>query len=75
MKQHLKKHKLKVKRIVVGWIALYPTLLIVLNLLSGFTHTLTMPLAILVEAIVLVPVTQLISYPLAGKVFSRWLTE
>jgi antibiotic biosynthesis monooxygenase (ABM) superfamily enzyme len=34
-----------------------------------------MPLATLVEVIVIVPVTQLIAYPIAGKIFAKWLTS
>jgi antibiotic biosynthesis monooxygenase (ABM) superfamily enzyme len=63
------------KRLVVGWIALYPTLLVILYLLGGITHHLSMPLATLVEVIVIVPVTQLIAYPIAGKIFAKWLTS
>jgi antibiotic biosynthesis monooxygenase (ABM) superfamily enzyme len=63
------------KRLVVGWIALYPTLLIILFLLGGITHHLSMPLATLVEVIVIVPVTQLVAYPIAGKIFEKWLTS
>lgn len=63
------------KRLVVSWIALYPTLLVILFLLSGITRHLSMPLATLVEVIVIVPVTQLISYPIAGKIFGKWLAS
>jgi antibiotic biosynthesis monooxygenase (ABM) superfamily enzyme len=69
----LKKQLLK--RLVVGWIALYPTLLIILFLLGGITRHLSMPLATLLEVIVIVPVTQLISYPIAGKIFAKWLSS
>jgi antibiotic biosynthesis monooxygenase (ABM) superfamily enzyme len=55
------------KRLVVGWIALYPTLPVILFLLGGITRHLSMPLATLVEVIVFVPVTQLIAYPISGK--------
>jgi antibiotic biosynthesis monooxygenase (ABM) superfamily enzyme len=68
-----KKHRLK--RLVVGWIALYPTLLIILFLLSGITRYLSMPLATLVEVIVIVPVTQLLAYPIAEKIFAKWLSS
>lgn len=61
------------KRLIVGWVALYPTLIIVLYLLHGVTHALSMPLATLIEVIVIVPVTQWLVYPLAGHVFARWL--
>jgi len=63
------------KRLVVGWIALYPTLLVILFLLGGITRHLSMPLATLVEVIVIVPVTQLITFPIAGKVFAKWLAS
>ena len=69
----LKKQLLK--RLVVGWIALYATLLIILFLLGGITRHLSMPLATLLEVIVIVPVTQLISYPIAGKIFAKWLSS
>ena len=32
------------KRLVVGWVALYPTLLVILCLLGGITRHLSMPL-------------------------------
>ncbi|HEY3301235.1 MAG TPA: hypothetical protein VGJ90_10715 [Methylophilaceae bacterium] len=68
-----KKHLMK--RLIVGWIALYPTLLIILYLLRGITHHLSMPLATLVEVLVIVPVTQLIVYPITGKIFAKWLSS
>jgi antibiotic biosynthesis monooxygenase (ABM) superfamily enzyme len=67
----LKKNQFK--QVVVGWIALYPTLLAILFLLNGITNNLSMPLATLVEVIVIVPVTQLMVYPIAGKIFEEWL--
>ncbi|MGB2833704.1 MAG: hypothetical protein WBC07_12190 [Methylotenera sp.] len=63
------------KRLVVGWIALYPTLVVILFLLGGITRHLPMPLATLVEVIVIVPVTQLITFPIAGKIFAKWLSS
>lgn len=68
-----KKHRMK--RLVVGWVALYPTLLIILYLLRGITHRLSMPLATLVEVIVIVPVTQWIVYPTAERIFAKWLSK
>ena len=68
-------NKQLMKRLVVGWIALYPTLLVILFLLGGITRHLSMPLATLVEVIVIVPVTQLIAYPIAGKIFAKWLSS
>lgn len=63
------------KRLVVGWIALYPTLLVIQFLLGGITRYLSMPLATLLEVIVIVPITQLIAYPIAGKIFAKWLSS
>jgi antibiotic biosynthesis monooxygenase (ABM) superfamily enzyme len=71
--QILKKHQMK--RLIVGWIALYPTLLIILYLLGGITRHLLMPVATLLEVIVIVPVTQLIVYPIAEKIFATWLSR
>ena len=68
-------NKQLMKRLVVGWIALYPTLLVILFFLGGITRHLSMPLATLVEVIVIVPVTQLIAYPIAGKIFAKWLSS
>jgi antibiotic biosynthesis monooxygenase (ABM) superfamily enzyme len=68
-------NKQLMKRLVVGWIALYPTLLVILFLLGGITRHLSMPIATLVEVIVIVPVTQLIAYPIAGKIFAKWLSN
>ncbi|MBS4155210.1 hypothetical protein [Cobetia sp. MC34] len=58
------------RRLLVGCIGLYPTLLIVLAILSPLTKGLSFPLMVLIEVLVLVPVTQLISFPLAGRVVS-----
>lgn len=58
-------------RVVVGCIGLYPTLLLVLSLLGPLTRNLSFPLMVLVEVVVLVPVTQLVSFPLAGWLVSR----
>ncbi|MBH0085966.1 hypothetical protein I6E84_07010 [Psychrobacter sp. SCQQ22] len=54
-------------RILVGYVGLYPTLLIVLTLLKPLTQGLSLPVVVLIEAIILVPLTQLVSFPLAGK--------
>lgn len=58
-------------RVVVGYLGLYPTLLLVLHLLSPITHDLSFPLTVLVEVGVLVPITQLFSFPLAGWLVAR----
>ena len=58
-------------RIVVGYLGLYPTLLLVLPLLSPITHDLSFSLTVLVEVLVLVPITQLLSFPLAGWLVAR----
>ncbi len=57
-------------RILVGYVGLYPTLLIVLTLLKPVTHDLSLPVVVLIETIILVPLTQMVSFPLAG-----WLIE
>ncbi|MBI0426502.1 hypothetical protein [Psychrobacter sp. NG27] len=54
-------------RILVGYVGLYPTLLIVLTLLKPVTQGLSLPVVVLIETIILVPLTQLVSFPLAGK--------
>lgn len=58
-------------RILVGYLGLYPTLLVVLSLLNPFTRHLSFPVMVLVEVMVLVPITQLLSYPIAGWVVER----
>lgn len=58
-------------RIVVGYLGLYPTLLFVLTLLKPITEHQSFPMMVLIEVAVLVPVTQLISFPLAGWLVSR----
>ncbi|HBN9703312.1 TPA: hypothetical protein ACPIBI_004743 [Pseudomonas aeruginosa] len=59
------------KRILVGYLGLYPTLLVVLSVLAPFTRHLSFPLMVLVEVLVLVPITQLFSFPLAGWLVAR----
>ena len=54
-------------RILVGYVGLYPTLLIVLTLLKPMTQGLSLPVVVLIETIIIVPLTQLVSFPLAGK--------
>ncbi|WP_339772143.1 hypothetical protein [uncultured Paraglaciecola sp.] len=58
------------KRILVGCLGLYPTLILVLSILGPITRDLSFPLVVLVEVVVLVPLTQLVSFPLAGRVVS-----
>lgn len=58
-------------RILVGYIGLYPTLLLVLTLLKPITRHQSFPVMVLIEVTVLVPVTQLISFPLAGWLVAR----
>lgn len=72
---NIAKRKLAIKRIIVGWIALYPTLLIILKGLHGYTKSMPMPVAVLVEVLVIVPTTQLIAFPLANRLFAGWLAE
>ena len=64
------KFKDRLIRILVGYVGLYPTLLIVLTLLKPVTHDLSLPVVVLIETIILVPLTQMVSFPLAG-----WLIE
>jgi len=59
------------KRILVGYLGLYPTLLVVLSILAPLTQHLNFPLTVLVEVLILVPITQLLSYPLAGWLVRR----
>jgi antibiotic biosynthesis monooxygenase (ABM) superfamily enzyme len=58
-------------RILVGYLGLYPTLLLVLTLLKPITQHQSFPMMVLIEVIVLVPVTQLISFPLAGWLITQ----
>ena len=62
-------------RILVGYVGLYPTLLIVLTLLKPITQGLSLPVVVLIEAIILVPLTQLVSFPLAGKLIDMLRKE
>ncbi|WP_394123989.1 hypothetical protein [Psychrobacter nivimaris] len=62
-----KNSKDRLIRILIGYIGLYPTLLIVLTLLKPITQGLSLPVVVLIETIILVPLTQLVSFPLAGK--------
>ena len=58
-------------RILVGYLGLYPTLLLVLTLLKPITQPQSFPMMVFIEVIVLVPVTQLISFPLAGWLITQ----
>lgn len=58
-------------RILVGYLGLYPTLLLVFTLLKPITEHQSFPMMVLIEVIVLVPVTQLISFPLAGWLITQ----
>ena len=62
-------------RILVGYVGLYPTLLIVLTLLKPMTQGLSLPVVVLIETIILVPLTQLVSFPLAGKLIDMLRKE
>ena len=57
-------------RILVGYLGLYHTLLLVLTLLKPITQHQSF-LMVFIEVIVLVPVTQLISFPLAGWLITQ----
>ena len=54
-------------RILVGYLGLYP----ILTLLKPITQHQSFPMMVLIEVIVLVPVTQLISFPLAGWLITQ----
>ena len=58
-------------RILVGYLGLYPTLLLVLTFLKPITQHQSFPMMVFIEVIVLVPVTQLISFPLAGWLITQ----
>jgi antibiotic biosynthesis monooxygenase (ABM) superfamily enzyme len=60
-----------VKRILVGYLGLYPTLMVVLSVLNPFTRHLNFSTTVLIEVLVLVPITQIISYPVAGWLVAR----
>ncbi|MBH0095406.1 hypothetical protein I6E61_03285 [Psychrobacter sp. NZS113] len=62
-------------RILVGYVGLYPTLLIALTLLKPMTQGLSLPVVVLIETIILVPLTQLVSFPLAGKLIDMLRRE
>ena len=62
-------------RILVGYVGLYPTLLIVLTLLKPMTQGLSLPVVVLIETIILVPLTQMVSFPLAGKLIDMLRKE
>lgn len=66
-----KNSKDRLIRILVGYVGLYPTLLIVLTLLKPVIQGLSLPVVVLIETIILVPLTQLVSFPLAGWVIER----
>ena len=70
-----KNFKDRLIRILVGYVGLYPTLLIVLTLLKPVTQGLSLPVVVLIETIILVPLTQMVSFPLAGKLIERLRRE
>ncbi|WP_025652891.1 MULTISPECIES: hypothetical protein [unclassified Psychrobacter] len=70
-----KNFKDRLIRILIGYVGLYPTLLIVLTLLKPVTQGLSLPVVVLIETIILVPLTQLVSFPLAGWVIERLRRE
>ena len=69
------KTKERLIRILVGYVGLYPTLLIVLTLLKPMTQGLSLPVVVLIETVILVPLTQLVSFPLAGKLIDMLRRE
>ncbi|WP_350587972.1 MULTISPECIES: hypothetical protein [unclassified Psychrobacter] len=66
-----KNFKDRLIRILIGYVGLYPTLLIVLTLLKPVTQSLSLPVVVLIETIILVPLTQMVSFPLAGRLIER----
>ncbi|MCG3882958.1 MULTISPECIES: hypothetical protein [Psychrobacter] len=65
------KIKNRLRQILIGYIGLFPTLLIVLSVLKPITKDLSFPVVVLIETIILVPLTQMASFPLAGWLFNR----
>lgn len=63
--------KNRLRQILIGYIGLFPTLLIVLSVLKPVTKDLSFPVVVLIETIILVPLTQMVSFPLAGWLFNR----
>ncbi|CAN6960673.1 MFS transporter [Psychrobacter okhotskensis] len=70
-----KNFKDRLIRILIGYVGLYPTLLIVLTLLKPVTQGLSLPVVVLIETIILVPLTQMVSFPLAGRLIERLRRE
>jgi antibiotic biosynthesis monooxygenase (ABM) superfamily enzyme len=63
--------KNRLRQILIGYIGLFPTLLIVLSVLKPVTKDLSFPMVVLIETIILVPLTQMVAFPLAGWLFNR----
>jgi antibiotic biosynthesis monooxygenase (ABM) superfamily enzyme len=59
------------KRILIGYIGLFPTLYIILKLLDPITSHMAFLPGVLLEVLVIVPVTQLVSFPLAAKFVAK----
>lgn len=59
------------KRILIGYIGLFPTLYLILKLLDPVTDHMAFLPGVLLEVLVIVPVTQLVSFPLAGKLVAK----
>lgn len=63
--------KNRLRQILIGYIGLFPTLLIVLSVLKPVTKDLSFSVVVLIETIILVPLTQMVSFPLADWLFNR----
>jgi antibiotic biosynthesis monooxygenase (ABM) superfamily enzyme len=65
----------KYKMAVVIWLAIYPTINLIMWLLGDFLSTLPLPLRTLVLTLILVPLMVYVLLPLVNKAFHRWLTK
>lgn len=57
------------------WLAIYPTINLIMWLLGDFLGSLPLPLRTLVMTLILVPLMVYVLLPLVNKAFRNWLSK
>jgi antibiotic biosynthesis monooxygenase (ABM) superfamily enzyme len=65
----------KHKTALLIWLAIYPTINLIMWLLGDFLGSLPLPLRTLVMTLILVPLMVYVLLPLVNKAFRNWLSK
>ena len=65
----------KYKTAIMIWVAIYPTINIIMLLLGDSLNNLVLPLRTLILTMILVPLMVYVLLPVANKIFKNWLIK